>query len=86
MTPMTRVLSSADVRAFRTKHKLSQQELGELLGLTRNTVGRWEAGIRPIPEHMNLTLEGLALHLPHRRRGARPIEAATTVPRESSPG
>jgi len=84
--PAVRVLSPPELRRFRARHKLSQQELGQLLGLTRNTVARWEAGIRPIPQHMNLILEGLALHLPHRRRGATVLEPrATALTQVSAP-
>jgi DNA-binding transcriptional regulator YiaG len=70
----TRTLSPAELRGFRTKHKLHQEDLAQLLGVHRNTVARWEASLRPIPPYLNLTLEGLALHLPHRRRGATAVE------------
>jgi transcriptional regulator with XRE-family HTH domain len=43
-------MNQSDLRQFRAKHRLSQDELGEILGLrpgsmTRSTVSKYEHGI-----------------------------------------
>jgi DNA-binding XRE family transcriptional regulator len=67
-------MTPAELRSFRAKHKLRQEDLAQLLGVTRLTIARWEVSLRPIPSYLNLALEGLALHLPatRKRRAAAP--------------
>lgn len=37
------------LRSLRDRLGLTQAQLGNLLGVTRNTVARWEMGLHPIP-------------------------------------
>lgn len=48
-----------ELKAIRTKLGLTQTQLGENLGVARNTVTRWEMGIRGIPEPIVRLLEFL---------------------------
>jgi DNA-binding XRE family transcriptional regulator len=61
-------MTPAELRRFRAKHKLRQEDLAQLLGVTRLTVARWEVSLRPTPPYLSLALEGLALHLPPTRK------------------
>ncbi len=38
------LLDAEDIRAIRTRHRLTQAQLAKLLGLGTNTLSRWEAG------------------------------------------
>ena len=38
------LLSAAEIRALRVRHRLTQARLARLLGLGTNTLSRWEAG------------------------------------------
>ena len=38
------LLDADDIRAIRTRHRLTQAQLAKLLGLGTNTLSRWEAG------------------------------------------
>jgi DNA-binding transcriptional regulator YiaG len=40
---------------------LTQQELGDLLGVTKTCVYRWEAGLRKIPPFLHLALRCLEM-------------------------
>lgn len=51
------------LRDFRTKHSLTQAELGKHLGTTGNTVARWERDEMAIPPHLALALEALEFRL-----------------------
>ena len=52
-------MTSEDLKILRTKLGLTQTELGERFGVARNTVTRWEMGIRGIPEPVVRLLEFL---------------------------
>src|SRR3972149_9858252 len=39
-----------DLKAIRAQLKLRQGDLAELIGVARNTVTRWEMGLRHVPE------------------------------------
>jgi len=43
-------MTSEDLKALRTRLGLTQVELAERIGVARNTINRWEMGIRGIPE------------------------------------
>jgi len=43
-------MTGEELKALRVKLKLTQEELGQRLGVTRVTVARWEIGLRKVPE------------------------------------
>jgi len=43
-------MTGADLRTIRMRLGLTQEELGQRLGVRKNTVWRWETEIRHIPE------------------------------------
>ena len=43
-------MTAAALRTIRTRLGLTQEELGKRLGVRKNTVWRWETGMRHIPE------------------------------------
>jgi len=45
------------LRAQRKALELTQQELADKLGVTRNTVNRWEAGTMKVPPYLDLALK-----------------------------
>jgi transcriptional regulator with XRE-family HTH domain/uncharacterized protein YuzE len=55
------IRSGADLRTFRDSMGMTQQELGEALGVPRNTIARWERDDMPIekPQLLSLALRGL---------------------------
>jgi transcriptional regulator with XRE-family HTH domain len=53
------IMTGEELKAFRIKLGLTQPELGEKIGVARNTVTRWEMGIRSIPEPVVRLLEFL---------------------------
>lgn len=52
-------MNRLDVREWRRRRWLSQRELGELLGVTDQTVYRWEAGQSDVPPFLELALAQL---------------------------
>lgn len=36
-----------DIKAFRKKHKLSREELASKVGVSGQTIYRWEKGVKP---------------------------------------
>jgi transcriptional regulator with XRE-family HTH domain len=63
MLPATPETDQAELRAWRRRHGLSMRELGELLGVTRLAVQRWEAGTHNIPPFLYLALRELERQL-----------------------
>lgn len=57
-----RGMSKEELREFRKRMGYSQIELAEVLGLTQNTISRWEKGTAPIgsPSVLRLAMERLA--------------------------
>lgn len=53
--------------ALRKDFGLTQRELAELLGVARNTVARWEAGLVKPPRIAEIALRGLRHRLRKRR-------------------
>jgi len=47
-----RFVNSADLKKWRERHKFSQHRLAEALGVSSNTVSRWELGSRQIPSFL----------------------------------
>ena len=55
---MTKQLTAAEAKAWRQETGLSQEHFAELLGLSRPTITRIEAGQIPAPEWMTLARTG----------------------------
>jgi DNA-binding transcriptional regulator YiaG len=53
-------MRGSEVRAIRHRLKLTQQELAKRVGVTRNTVTRWELGIMRVRESAAILLKHLA--------------------------
>ena len=52
-------MTKEELKEWRIKHNLTQMELAELLSVTRETIARWETGMRKIPPFLRLALVGL---------------------------
>jgi transcriptional regulator with XRE-family HTH domain len=52
-------MTGEDLKTVRTKLGFTQTQLAEKLGVARNTVTRWEMGLRGIPEPVVRLLEFL---------------------------
>jgi transcriptional regulator with XRE-family HTH domain len=52
-------LTTKELRWIRLRLGLSQMALAKELGVTRNTVTRWELGIHPISRLAEVALRGL---------------------------
>jgi DNA-binding transcriptional regulator YiaG len=50
-------MNGEDLKAFRERLELSQEQLAKELKVASNTVSRWELGTRKIPEYLELALE-----------------------------
>ncbi|MBM4295056.1 MAG: helix-turn-helix transcriptional regulator [Deltaproteobacteria bacterium] len=61
MIPMgnNKAMRGEELKEWRRKWGLSQDELGRLLGVARFSVSRWEIGTRAIPSFLTLALEAL---------------------------
>lgn len=52
-------MTGEDLRAWRVRLGLTQEDLATALRTTATTVARWERGESGIPGHLELALEGL---------------------------
>ncbi len=52
-------MDAATLRRYRKELRLTQAELGHELGVTRNSVTRWEIGMHPIPAPVAKLIERL---------------------------
>lgn len=52
-----RLMTGNELKQFREKLGLSQEELAKRLRVAGNTVSRWELGRMKIPEYLDLALE-----------------------------
>ena len=53
-------MTKYDVKRVRTKLRLTQDGLADLLGVARNTVARWELGLHPVSSPVERLLITLA--------------------------
>ena len=53
---------------FRKKHSLTQKQMAKELGVSRQSIWRWETGRTSVPIIMPVTLRGLAMILADRKR------------------
>ena len=53
------LMTGQELKKWRRRMGLSQEELGRLLGVARFSVSRWEIGTRSIPTFLPLALEAL---------------------------
>lgn len=60
-------MTAEDLKALRDQLDLTQEELAQKLGVARNTITRWEMGIRHIPEPVARLVHLLAA-IPQARR------------------
>lgn len=52
-------MTKDELKEWRGKRKISQQQLADLLGVAKVTVARWELGMRQIPPFLHLALRFL---------------------------
>lgn len=50
-------MNGEELKAFRERLDLSQEQLAKELKVASNTISRWELGTRKIPEYLELALE-----------------------------
>jgi transcriptional regulator with XRE-family HTH domain len=62
-------MTGTEVRAIRTRLKLTQQELADKVGVTRVTVARWELGLIGIRHSAARLLQLLAVQSKGKRDG-----------------
>ena len=48
-----------ELTAWRKSHGYTQTELGEILGIRKTTIYRWEKNMRIIPPFLHLALESI---------------------------
>lgn len=68
-------MTGVKLKAWRTKHRLSQAGVGRLLHVTSTTVYRWEAGVNPIPDLAAICLKILPAGTIAQQRTKRPRQA-----------
>jgi len=64
-------MTGEDLKALRTQLGLTQAELAERIGVARNTINRWEMGIRRIPEPVARLMQYLAKEVRAERKKKR---------------
>jgi DNA-binding transcriptional regulator YiaG len=50
---------SEEIRVYRARHKIGQQQLADELGTTKSSVCYWETGTRMVPTHMFIKINNL---------------------------
>jgi transcriptional regulator with XRE-family HTH domain len=50
-------MTGAELREQRKSLNLTQEELGEILGITSNTIARWERDEMAVPPFLHLALK-----------------------------
>jgi transcriptional regulator with XRE-family HTH domain len=69
------------LREWRTSRRITQQELADILRVSRQSVGAWEASRADIPPFLHLALESVDRRL---NFAARPAEPKQGPPRRQS--
>jgi DNA-binding XRE family transcriptional regulator len=62
-----RIMTGQELKDWRRKWGLSQEELGKALGVFRVSISRWETGTRSIPSFLPLALQALETNLAKER-------------------
>ncbi len=57
--PPLKPMTPEELREWRTSRGLTQQQLAELLGVTRKAISNWECKERKIPPYLSFLLESL---------------------------
>jgi transcriptional regulator with XRE-family HTH domain len=52
-------MTGNELRAWRRKQGLTQEQLANCLGVIRVTIARWETDVRAVPSFLPLALEAL---------------------------
>jgi transcriptional regulator with XRE-family HTH domain len=69
VTTISRPLAGpVELRRFRKRYHLRQEDLAKLLGVSRLAVARWEAGMRTAQPYLGLALQALAVALERTRK------------------
>ena len=63
-------MTSQELQRWRRRRRLTQHQAAELIGVTRNSVNRWEMGLHPISRRTARMIEmlGAVFPAPRRRR------------------
>jgi transcriptional regulator with XRE-family HTH domain len=56
-----RAMTGKQLYVLRERLGLTREQLGELLGVNRSTIARWEDGERTIPPYLHLALQMIEL-------------------------
>ena len=64
------MVNSKELKARREALRLTQTKLAEMLGVTANTIARWERSERGIPSMLTLALETIERQCKDPRRSA----------------
>jgi transcriptional regulator with XRE-family HTH domain len=52
-------MTGPELAAWRKTHGYTQEALARALGVSMNTVARWEGGSRKIPSYLEMALESI---------------------------
>jgi len=72
-------MNGSDLKKWRQKRGITQEDLGRALGVDRVTVNRWERETRSIPSFLPLALEALESRIKRRiKEACREIEGSNS--------
>jgi transcriptional regulator with XRE-family HTH domain len=66
---MLATMTPAELQRWRRRRRLTQDQAAELIGVTRNSVNRWEMGLHPISRRTARMIEMLGAVFSAARRG-----------------
>ena len=61
-------MTSQELQRWRRRRHMTQHQAAELIGVTRNSVNRWEMGLHPISRRTARMIEMLEAAMPAARR------------------